>query len=151
MDCSPPVSSLHEILQTRVLEEVAVPFFRGSSWPRDQTWVFCIACRFFTIWATYRWRIFCLLFVLVRLGCHDKLPLSGWLKQPKYLSHSSAGWKSRIKVPAWLGSGKTSLLDLQVLLSYVLTWQRKKAFISSLLFLKGTLIPSQGTYPRDLI
>ena len=52
MDCSPPGSSVHGILQAKILEWVAIPFSRGSSWPRDQTWVSCIACRFFTIWAT---------------------------------------------------------------------------------------------------
>ena len=31
---------------------IAIPFFRGSSQPRDQTWVSCIAGRFFTIWAS---------------------------------------------------------------------------------------------------
>ena len=53
-DCSPPVSSVHEIFQARVLEWVAIPFSRGSSWPRDGTWVSCIAGRFFTLffWAT---------------------------------------------------------------------------------------------------
>ena len=40
------------ILQTRILESVAIPFSRGSSQPRDQTQVFCIAGRFFTLWAT---------------------------------------------------------------------------------------------------
>ena len=35
-----------------LLQWVAIPFSRGSSWPRDQTWVFCITGRFFTIWAT---------------------------------------------------------------------------------------------------
>ena len=49
MDCSPPGSSVHGILQERILEWVAIPFSRGSSWPRDQTWVSCIAGRFFTI------------------------------------------------------------------------------------------------------
>ena len=39
------------ILQARILEWVAVPFSRGSSPPRDWTWVSCIAGRFFTIWA----------------------------------------------------------------------------------------------------
>ena len=34
------------------LEWVTGPFSRGSSWPRDWTWAFCIAGRFFTIWAT---------------------------------------------------------------------------------------------------
>ena len=52
MDCSPPGSSVHGILQTRLLEWMAIPFFRGSSWPRDQTQVYCIVGRFFTIWAT---------------------------------------------------------------------------------------------------
>ena len=51
-DCSPPGSSDHGILQARILEWVAIPFSRGSSWPRDQTQVSCIAGRFFTIWAT---------------------------------------------------------------------------------------------------
>ena len=42
----------HGILQARVLEWVAIPFSRGSSQPRDWTWVSCIAGRFFTSWAT---------------------------------------------------------------------------------------------------
>ena len=52
MDCSLPGSLVHGILQARILERVAMPFFRGSSWPRDQPWISCIAGRFFTIWAT---------------------------------------------------------------------------------------------------
>ena len=51
MDCSPPGSSIHGILQARILEWVAVSFSRGSSWPRNQTRVSCIAGRFFTAWA----------------------------------------------------------------------------------------------------
>ena len=52
MDCSPPGSSVHEILQATILEWVAVPFSRGPSQPRDRTQVSCIAGRFFPIWAT---------------------------------------------------------------------------------------------------
>ena len=52
MDCSPPGSSVHEILQARILEWVAICFSRGSSRPRDWTQVSRIACRHFTIWAT---------------------------------------------------------------------------------------------------
>ena len=37
MDYSPPGSSVHEILQVRILEWVAISFSRGSSWSRDQT------------------------------------------------------------------------------------------------------------------
>ena len=51
LDCSPPGSSVHGILQARILERVAIPFFKGSSQPRDWTYVSCIAGRFFTIWA----------------------------------------------------------------------------------------------------
>ena len=51
MDCSPPGSSVHGILQARILEWAAISFSRGSSWPRDQTRVSCIAGRFFTVWA----------------------------------------------------------------------------------------------------
>ena len=36
-DCNPPDTSVHGILQARILEWVAIPFCRGSSWPRDRT------------------------------------------------------------------------------------------------------------------
>ena len=52
VDCSPPGFFVHGISQARILEWVAIPFSRGSSWPRDRTQVSCIAGRFFTIWAT---------------------------------------------------------------------------------------------------
>ena len=39
MDCSPPGCSVHGILQARILEGVAISFSRGSSGPRDPTWV----------------------------------------------------------------------------------------------------------------
>ena len=52
MFCSPPSSSVHGVLQARILEWVAISFSRGSSWPRNQTWISCIAGRFFIIWAT---------------------------------------------------------------------------------------------------
>ena len=51
MDCNLPGSSLRGIFQERVLEWVAISFFRGSSQPRNQTWVSCIAGRYFIIWA----------------------------------------------------------------------------------------------------
>ena len=56
MDCSPPGSSVHGILQTRILEWVAMPSSRGSSWARDRTLVSCVSCiasGFFTHWATW--------------------------------------------------------------------------------------------------
>ena len=49
LDCSPPGSSVHGVLQARILEWVAISFSRGSSLPRDWTQVSCIAGRFFII------------------------------------------------------------------------------------------------------
>ena len=51
-DYSLPGSSVHGILQARILEWIAIPFSRGSFCPRDQTRVSCISGRFFIIWAT---------------------------------------------------------------------------------------------------
>ena len=52
MDYIPPGSSVHGVLHARILEWVAISFSRGSSWPRDWTWVSCMAGRFFTDWVT---------------------------------------------------------------------------------------------------
>ena len=52
MDCSLPGSSVHGILQARILKWVAISFSRGSFLPRDRTPVSCIVGRCFTIWAT---------------------------------------------------------------------------------------------------
>ena len=50
VNCSLPGSSVHGILQARIMEWVTIPFSRGSSQLRDRTQG--IAGRFFTIWAT---------------------------------------------------------------------------------------------------
>ena len=47
MDCSLRASSILGIFQARVLGWVAISFSRGSSRPRNQTWVSCIANRCF--------------------------------------------------------------------------------------------------------
>ena len=73
MDCSLPSCSVHVIFQARAPEWVAISFSRGSSWPRDRTWVSCIAGRCFTLWATRE--------ALLYLCFH----LCGW--QPR------AGWR----------------------------------------------------------
>ena len=49
--CDPVDYTFHGILQAQILEYVAFPFSRGSSQPRDQTQVSCIAGRYFTSWA----------------------------------------------------------------------------------------------------
>ena len=49
---SPPGSSVHGVLQARILQWVAISFSRGPSWLRDWTWVSFTASRFFTVRAT---------------------------------------------------------------------------------------------------
>ena len=52
IDCSPPGSSVHGIIQRRILEWTAISFSRGSCPPRDRTQVSLIADRCFPAWAT---------------------------------------------------------------------------------------------------
>ena len=61
MDCNLPGSSVYGFLQARILEWVAISFFKGSSQPRDQTCVSCIAGGFFIaeplgkpLWSTFQ-------------------------------------------------------------------------------------------------
>ena len=82
VDCSLPGSSLHGILQARVLEWVAIPFSRESSWPRDWTQVSLISGRRFNLWAT-------------REATWSKLPFSlstrcmgSWNKVTSFNSHA---------------------------------------------------------------
>ena len=51
VDCSLPGFSIHGIFQARILEWVTISFSRGSSRPRDRTWVSCIGGRHFNFWA----------------------------------------------------------------------------------------------------
>ena len=78
MDCSPPDNSVHGISQARIPERVAISFSRGSSWPRDQTWVPYMAGGFFTIEPPGK--------PAVCLGCYNYVPQTEWLK---HLSYSS--------------------------------------------------------------
>ena len=57
MDCSLPDSSVHGILQARILEWVAIPFSRESSQPRDQTHVSCISRQILHAWTASEARL----------------------------------------------------------------------------------------------
>ena len=65
VDCSPLGSSVHGIPKARILEWVVICFSRGSSWPRDQTRLSCIAGRVLINWAT-RKALGDLLFTLIK-------------------------------------------------------------------------------------
>ena len=57
MNCSPARLLCPWIFQARILEWVAIPFSGGSSPPRDQSQVSCIAGRFFAIWTTKNFQL----------------------------------------------------------------------------------------------
>ena len=75
MDCSPPASDVRGILQTRILEWVAILLSKGSSQPRDQTWVSCIASMFFTILG---WALNLMIVVFVQSLSFVQLFVSPW-------------------------------------------------------------------------
>ena len=85
MDCSLPGSSVCGILQARILEYIAMPSCRGSSQPRDQIWVSCIAGIFFIVSATRE-------ATLNSLTPHNKREL-GWLICSFEFSHNIL-WKN---------------------------------------------------------
>ena len=68
MEYSLPGSSVHGILQARILEWVTIPFSRGSSWPRDRTQVSCITVGYFTVWTTMEALLFNLNYLLKSLS-----------------------------------------------------------------------------------
>ena len=101
VDCSPPGSSVHGVLQARILEWVAMPS-RGSSWPRDQTQVSCIAGHL----GRCKHQVYCspfliapplFLYLLLSLICnYFNLPFGtqGMFQRLKPFSHKETGtWR----------------------------------------------------------
>ena len=93
MDCSLPGSSVQEILQARILEWVAISFFRGSSQPRDRIWASRIVGRCFTIWATKE--------VSMR---YYYIPIR--MSIIKNISHSKFCWEGRVTIKYFWGECK---------------------------------------------
>ena len=124
MDCSPPVSSIHGILWAKILEWIAIPFSRGSSWPRDWTWVSCIAGRFFTIWAIEESPLVTKLYPTLCDLMACQAPLSIGFPKLEYwsvLPVSSVHWISQARILKWVaisfsrGSSLTQRLKLHLL------------------------------------
>ena len=116
LDCSSPGSSVHGILQERILEWVAIPFSRGSSQPRDRTWVSCIVGRFSTVWATRE---------MEEMIFHPLHKPSGWpslevWRKGLELEGNCKLWFMRIVFSSWLVAFLSSLLSflLPLLLSF---------------------------------
>ena len=87
MNCSSPGSSVHRILQARILEWVAISFSRESSRPRDRTPVSasCIAGGFFTIWASGEGPM--------KMTCFPHNLFRGW--RVKRINTAVRSWKPR--------------------------------------------------------
>ena len=86
MDCSLPGSSVHGILQARILEWVAVTSPRGSSWPRDQTHISCLSCigrrglTTSTTWVVLSYLPICILFPILKwFYCSYSLLQTLWI------------------------------------------------------------------------
>ena len=79
MDCNLPGSSVHWILQARILEWVAISSSRGSSQPKDQTLVSCIAGRFFTTEPPGKLPWLELPIKVLDTGILDKFEKSSWI------------------------------------------------------------------------
>ena len=92
MDCSPPGSSVHGILQARILEWVAIPFSSESSQPRDQSQVSCVEDRFFTIWAFTLLQSFSHVWLFANpwtAACQASLSITNSQSSPKLVSIES--------------------------------------------------------------
>ena len=110
MDCSPPGSSVHGILWARILQWVAIPFSRGSSWSRDWTHVSsCIAGMFFTTWAArkapiclYLWENKCKQASSYRCPRRPTAQKSQLQREwtPNWLSVKSSGQKKQRAAPS---------------------------------------------------
>ena len=93
MDYSQLGFSVHGILQSRILEWVAIPLSRGSSWTRNQTCISCIAIRFFPVWATREANITLWADIIQAKG--DR-PFYQWLNQTHsgLVTDKSSDWNS---------------------------------------------------------
>ena len=103
LDCSPPGSSVHGILQERIMEWVAIPFSRGSSWPRVQTRVSCIAGRSFTVWATREDHSLCKVKEVKSLS-HVRLFVTPWTvahQAPPSMGFSKQEYWSGLPLPGF--------------------------------------------------
>ena len=103
MDHSPPDSSVHGILQARILEWVAMPSSRGFSWPRDWTHVSCIASEFFTHWATWEAQKYLTIvhkLPVCQLGCRlsEWSSQSGFFQEDHYVLMTIEIWLTQKKI-----------------------------------------------------
>ena len=87
-----------------------------------------------------------------QFGCYNKIPWTVWLKQWGFISHSSGYWKSKIRVPPWLGSGESPLCGSQAavffLYPHIAEKGRKRNHLCHVSSYKGTN-PIMRTPPQN--
>ena len=152
MDCGQPGSSVHGILQARILEWAAISFSRRSSQPRDRTQVSGIACRFFTIRATVdSWALtICtipsqssfdtlslsisqlLRVVKARLRIDDQITLTQGLLETNYVcSQLTGGWEN-----TYAGKELGEVTGISLSASHHQTLPQKESTVHGLMFWK---------------
>ena len=99
LDCRLPSSSVHGILQARMLEWIAIPFSRESSWPRDGTQVSCITSKLFSVWGSTIEEI--------ETKCYWA-PKSSWVKLP---SQRRAQFEGKSTAEKWADAPGTAILS----------------------------------------
>ena len=139
MDCSLPGSSLHGILQARVLEWVAISFSTGSSQPRDQTRVSCIPGRRFNLWATSR-SLLIIFFILLFSHSvmsdslqphglqHARLPVLHYLPEfaqtpIHWVAQMVKNLSAMLETWVWFLDGEDPLEKGMAIYSSILTWR----------------------------
>ena len=117
MDCSLPGSSVHGILQARMLEWVAISSSRGSSWPKDWTCISCFAGGFFYHWVTWEalWDLYLAAYLRPILGTIFS-PLKPW--------DSCFIWESLTCVPQIMVNSSRSFKGVGIIL---IRFLRKKS------------------------
>ena len=141
MDHSLLGSSVHGILQARILEWVAISFSRGSSWPRDGTLIFLFGSRFFT---AEPWGSPCLLYLNIIsleenvLFFHRKKLDKALVRQEKHVCHCDSLGPRTSPQPRQCGhhlrKRQENPLKRQLLPSRPMTksgrWQKPRSFCS---------------------
>ena len=149
MDCSPPGSSVHGILQVRILEWVASPFSRGFSWPRDQIRMSCIN-RQVLLPSEPPGSPYILPYYHLVILPYYHIPFLGYLSSVRSLSHV------QLFVTPWTAAGQASLSitnswSLRKLMSIALVMPSNHLILCRPLLLLPSIFPSIRVFSNESV